>query len=335
MKPVIIMLAALGVACTAASGAPVILNSVPDWHQACLIGGNWGPNNGGNPPAGAANYKAWCTPTAAANVMGYWQDVVGCNVADGAVYASCGLTAWTPPVPNNWQDYEADASSIPTVGGGVRAAGQDLGWHLNTNDQGDQTLPANGAGAGETFRGTKRANVVQGLTNFLTAHGYPGASVLRNGGGAAAIQAGWNDITNEIDAGRPLLGHFDHFNIFSIGDPVFEWGDPTGGDSGTGEEWDPANGLGHTTTIVGYASAGDAANPWANTHAIIVQDNRLYGWEGPNCLGQIWLPFATPRVGAPWMALAPWNSNTLINVPEPTSLLLLSLAGLALLHRRH
>jgi len=316
-------------------GQAGLILGVPDWHQPGLIGAPWGPGGGA-----AGVYRASCTPAAAADVMGYWEDVRGfAGLADGAVYASGNRIAWAPPLPRTWQDATSDAGSIPVVDGLARAAGMDLGWYLNTNDEGDQTLPDNGGtAAGEQFSGTKWVNVQQGLKNYLTANGQPAASVRHRGGGAAGIAQGWNDIVTEINASRPVMGHFDHFNINPLGGPgsdIYDWGDPTDFDSQTGEPWDPAQGLGHTTTIVGYFDAADAGNPFPGIDAIVVQDNRRYLTfggvpEADNILSMITLPFMMPG-GA---ALAPWDSNTLINVPGPGGFAVLLLAGAVAMRRR-
>ena len=308
-----------------------VIIGVPDWHQPCLIGGLNGPDNGGNPAVGAACYKAWCVPTSAADVMGYWRDQQGYGgIADAAAYVNQGTILWTPPTPTDWQDDSADASSIPIVGGGPRAAGADLGWYLNTNDQGDQTLP--NAGGGEAFGGTKIADIQQGLTNYLTAGGYPTASVVHQAFPAAPVPANWITdfltIKGEIDAGRPVLGIFTHgsFSETPPGSDEWEWDYPPYEDDQTGEDWGP-NGSGHVMTIVGYQNPGDVS---ANM-MIVVQDNRRHNVglggmpEADNNLYQHNLPFCTPAGGG----LAPWSGYVTVNVPEPGTWALLLAAAIA------
>jgi len=313
-----------------------LINNVPDWHQPCLIGAPNGPDNGGNPAAGQACYKAWCVPTAAADIMGYWRDVKGCNaIADATPYVSGTTIPWAPPVPTDWQDDAADATSIPLAGGGFRVAGADLGWYLNTNDQGDQTLP--GAAGGGAFSGTKTAAIQQGLTNYLAVHGYGTATVTQ---AACNNLVGWGVIKTEIDAGRPLMGLFVCGAFSQLGgteDPnKWKW-DPSydPNDTQTGEDWGPG-GNGHAMTIVGYLNSGDAGNPYANTDTIIVQDNRRHwvngAWEADNVLGQIALPFYD--VGQQ-QNVAPWTGYVSVNVPEPATLSLLGAGSLlAVLRRR-
>ena len=334
MARVVVSFCAVATALTATSAwAGGLVIGVADWHQPCLIGGGNGPDNGGNPLAGAC-YKAWCVPSAASDIMGFWRDVKGFNgVADAPAYFSGSLIGWAPPVPTDWQDDGADAASIPTVGGGARAAGQDLGWYLNTNDQGDQSLL--GAGGGGAFSGTKTADIQQGLVNYLTAAGYGGATVNES---ICGHVAGWATITAEINAGRPLIGMFTHGAISQVptGGDEWQW-DPSyePNDSDTGEEWGNGANQGHAMAIVGYLNAGDPGNPYANKDTIIVQDNRRHwvggAWEADNTLGQIKLPFYDTLLQ---QGACPWKGDVTIDIPEPSTLLLLSLGAVAALRRR-
>ncbi len=297
---------------------PTIIPSVPDWHQANMI---VPPNGPGGGAAGA--YRAWCTPTSAADIMGWWRDVCKFPVADGPPYASGAVIAWVPPVPPDWQDDEADALDIPIRGSGIaRPVGFDLGWFLNTNDQGDQigvpnALNNGGTPAGEQFTGTLRVNIVNGLRNYLVAHGKPAATITPTVGGVPAIAAGWANIVSEINAGRPLLGEFDHFNLlpFNVAAGLYLWGPTATSDPQTGEIWDYGQGLGHTTTIVGYWPAGSAGSPWPNDNLIVIQDNRRYNLasglpEADNQRIQMLLPFSAA-------AGTPWSRNIAIDLCSP------------------
>ena len=125
---------------------------------------------------------------------------------------------------------------------------------------------------------------------------------------------GWTVIMREIDAGRPLLGHFTQGNL-SLNPPVpdveeyfpdadnyqiGDWdgpGDPNGDDT-TGEVWNPAAGLGHTMTVVGYWLM---PNP-IGTDAIVVLDNRDTPPLNDPTQSQR-LPIVLPWAGAPWAGL--------------------------------
>jgi len=319
-----------------ALGAPVTIAGVADWHQPCLIGAPNGPNNWPNPVAGGPHYRAWCAPTAAADIMGYWRDVKNMNgVADANVYVSMGTINWAPPVPTDWQDDEADASVIPPAPlPNVRtAARSDLGWYLNTNDQGDPAAPGSGAPGAGTFVGSKYVALQSGLLNYLQVAGYASASVVYQAFPAAPVAADWAadwaTIKAEISTGRPLMGLFAHgaFHESFPGSPVWEWGTGTQNDNQTGEDWS-ANGTGHAMTIVGYWDAADGANPQPGTNLILVQDNRQQTINGVpeviNNLSQQPLPFSTPNN----VGLAPWKGYVTVMVPEPGTLALL-LAGLS------
>jgi hypothetical protein len=311
-------------------GAAVIVG-VPDWHQPCLIVAPNGPGPGpGMPPAvGAANYQAWCAPTTAADIMGYWRDVKSfTGLADAVVYNNGVTIPWNPPPPapgnpNDWQDDSADATVIPVMGGGRTAARNDLGWYLNTNDQGDGNLPVIGPPA---FAGTKRLNLQPGLTNYLTAAGYQGSTVTYQAF-AGAWLVDWATIQTEIDAGRPMMGLFSHGSM-SPGNPLnpdgpWSWNpDTITIDPQTGEDWG-SGGTGHAMTIVGYQTWNDPLNNTGN-NLILLQDNRkhviLGQLETDNAFRQISIPFCTPgNVG-----LAPWGGYVAINVvPEPGTWVLL------------
>ncbi|UCF43146.1 MAG: hypothetical protein JSV99_11295 [Planctomycetota bacterium] len=313
------------VACTcgAGFGAPVYIPGVPDWDQPALAAGQ--------SPAGS--WGAWCTPTATANIVGYYNDNGVGGIGDSNVFPA--TPPWTDP---DWQDDTADAS------GGPRA---DLGWYFNTNDIGLGGNPGS-----PTYRGTKLEHILNGTAGNggLVGAGsgyFPSAgltSVCVGNYGSYALnagvyakfdtnrgepnqvyhtdEAGFVQIWLSIDGNRPLLGHFEHFELvgrtdvndfngFSDFNEVndFDWADwgeaPIYGPNGytdevTGEVWDPNRGLGHTVTIVGYWLGGDAGNP-LGADAIIVHDNR----DGRSGSGP--LPLLLPWAGSPWMGL------TLIN----------------------
>ena len=115
--------------------ATFVKGVVPDWNQPYWHGAS-GPNGGPNPgptpcPAGAGTWRSWCTPTSAANVIGYWEDKRGHGISDGAAAPGSGV-AW-PNWPA-WQDYMANGFNRGAVPAGTA---DDLGWYLDTDREGD------------------------------------------------------------------------------------------------------------------------------------------------------------------------------------------------------
>jgi len=309
----------------------IYITGVPDWDQPAMVAGQ--------APAGA--WGAWCVPTATANIMGYYRDKgLSTTIGDATAYPAGGAFG----VNADWQDDTAD---------NVQAARGDLGWYYNTNDMGlgGMTTPS--------YRGTRLVHIEKGMTGsgglvgknnggYFPSHGVNNVSVtnygshLMNSGiysnfdntfetqSTHDYTAGYNEIKNEINAGRPLMGHFDHFALgtkirgsasFGAYDAAL-WGaapvfDPVVGyiDETTGEVWNPDEGLGHTVTITGYILLGDIENPFGKSDAIIVHDNT----DG-------YIPLVLPWNGSPWSGL-----TEISNVPEPMtlSLLVLGMAGMA------
>lgn len=308
-----------------AHAQPSYINGVPDWDQAHLVGG-------GAPGGAMGSWGAWCLPSAMSNIVGFYDDAGVMGIGDGMVYPNSPM--WSTA---GFQDDQA-APTMPRT---------DLGWHLDTNGLGV------GGGAGHT--GTRLVDVFDGLVGingYFPSHSITGASVTNYGadvmpGGvfmgfdntgdmqsAHTMSAGFSFIVNEINAGRPLLGHFAHFNHtgpvnspdmggFFPGDSFddADWADAPmfpAMDSASGEVWDPSAGLGHTVTIVGYWLANDISNPNFGTDSIIVHDNV----DGD--LGGVAKPLVLP-----WATSSnPWQGLTAIdNVPAPGSVVLLFLGG--------
>ncbi|HVP12516.1 MAG TPA: dockerin type I repeat-containing protein [Phycisphaerae bacterium] len=289
---------------------------VPDWNQPYWHGAH-GPNGG--PVGGPAGpWQAWCTPTAAANVIGYWEDKRGHAISDGAVYPASGRV-W-PQWPA-WQDYEANGG--PSRGMLSPVSADDIGWYFDTNHTGD---PAHGNGAhlGTYIKDVSRPawNAKLGLNKFFNDRGAVGFRARTLGVGYAdgglpvlGDLHAWQQITLEIDANRPIMVAFKHWNIItlnqtrsdtspegSLGWSYWNFGAFGGDPWGNGEYWDPnevgPQAVGHYVTAVGYIIANTADDILGNTNWVIVHDT----------VGQ------TPRnVAVPFVHnLVPWLANTTI-----------------------
>jgi hypothetical protein len=259
-----------------------VLTGVPDWSQ---------PFQSPSFTGTSSDWNAWCVPTASANIVGYWDDrLTSLGVGDGQAF----------PLTNNFgvpdfNDQSADGSMGP-----FNFTRLDLGWFLDTNEH-------RSVGPTGTRKGTKLIDIKSGLEDFFESWGIPWLYVRNFGVDTPYMKSsvydefdttfelkdehdlsrGFTEIKREIDAGRPLLGHFGH-GVFqaptggmgTAEDPeVVMWGtDPTneGEQSHTntenGEVWDANAGLGHTMTIVGYLEAG-AGSPHAPSDAVVVLDN--------------------------------------------------------------
>jgi hypothetical protein len=109
---VVAVLVVVTCTCEAGFGAPVYIPGVPDWDQPVL--------------ARAQTYKgmwgAWCTPTATANIVGYYNDNGVAGIGDNQVFPA--TPAWRDP---HWQDDTAEGLDIlslffyGTVGNAVSA----------------------------------------------------------------------------------------------------------------------------------------------------------------------------------------------------------------------
>lgn len=336
----------------ALAAAQFVGGAVPDWDQPYLYGPPISVGPGPDPTPGVADpFDAWCAPTAAANLIGHWEDFHGEPVGDGMAFPltpAFGVTSW--------HDFELDQGRPAS---GPPGPLTDVGWYMDTSNSGDSTF------GNPPHLGTFVQDTHLGLANLLNAissgwnTGTRGTTFglgTESGGGPAvphpdAVSA-FAEAVQEIDADRTLLITWQHWNAIASG--VLLGGDPTrefftfGGNPGTDpwgndEDWDepvdPKLTLGHVTTAVGYIQAGDPDDPGRDatgtmvggpmpTDWVIVHDNVA---ATPR---DVIVPLTLLEYGSPWLA----NTNA-IRTPQipsmrPALALVLAVALAALVLRR-
>jgi hypothetical protein len=237
----------------------------------------------------------FCAPLAMVNILGYWDEVIGLANAQN-------VTAWLQPSNlNKVADY--------------------VGWFMDTNNAGS---PARGNGA-DGHAGTYSKDITPGnvdyvLWNATNPLGTP--PPVLPAGKVGHVWTGVDDhcllpfpvgfplIKTEIDAGRPLVVCYTHWNLnfgTNVTDPqtgevisVYTWGAWSPNSTYPPEQWNDGygeSGIGHAVTCVGYilnwdpdGSGGLPSGNWT-----IVHDT----WA------------TTPKnVAVPWPgAHHPWNSS--------------------------
>ena len=340
---------------SAASAAPVTIANVPDWNQPNKYPGFVQPLDAppGSPP-GPVGVTEWCTPTATANVMGWYEDTQGATfsgLGDGVAFPN------TLPLgyPNNDTNAGA-ADGLPDYQQGQWNDGCiELGYFMDT--QGWKT--------GVNAWGTSRANVPGGIQAYLAQY-LPGSvwkvwNYDRLAGGNVA--AGYSDYLNGgtqptvpamgvvplngvADATpEPVLVHWDAWINWGAG-PILN------ANGITWYDWTQPIGPGHTVTGIGYATNFDPdgpplpgqpnSNPWPLTDWVICHDtwNSTPPAAFPNMMA---VPYWAWTVGQPPPNQTLWQANTHIeyvgqapdgDIPEPATVTLFGLGLLAVLYRR-
>jgi len=300
--------AAVMVVAGAAAGDKII-TGVPDWNQ---------PNDyaAATPGLNLNDAPQWCSPTAGANLMGYWEDQRSCpGLTDGAAFnaspAFPNPANNSPPQGNEWKQGLWHDGMI------------EMGWFMNTGSwQNMLPNPSWPPGAGMTAL----ANIGPGAGAYaagawvdptggggLVKTAYVPASVTKDTVLGAAM---WSNYQAEIDNDRPVLVTFKMW----VDDTV-----PTVTTTVDGQEVEiyPIDLLGsepHTVVGVGYhdPTPGQA---WSGDEEIIGQD----GWASTGTYVMVPVNPANP---APF-----WLQNDYINIPEPTCVALVA-CGVAMLGAR-
>ena len=268
-------------------------------------------------------WNAYCVPSAFSSVMNYHNEVKGLNFQNNFTSQNSTLTQ------TDYMYNYIGRISTSTNTGVTDPMKIDIGYMLNTNAHGHDISDGSHVGT--------RLGDFSKFPDFMTAIA-PGISyeyyykgfnndVSFNKSGnpindysSNEITVAYNDIKTEIDAQRPVILSFNHWNILEIGQltvntdmvTLYEFGayTPTP-DAGNpiyqsdpdyiSEQWNNENNennLGHTVTCVGYVQNHNGKN-W-----VIVQDNVNLPTD----------PNKTPRfVGVPFDALNTWLMSTFID----------------------
>ena len=288
--------------------ADKVMTNVPDWNQPNA----YAPTT---PGLNLNDAPDWCSPTAGANLMGYWEDQRGCiGLTDTQVF---GASPAFPNPPNNAPP-QGDEWKQSLWHDGII----EMGWHMNTGRwQNMLPNPTWPPGAGSTAL----ANIGPGAALYavtpwadpggvMNKTAYPNTTTWKD---TVLGPQMWSNYRAEIDANRPVLITFK------------VWVDTTvpGGtqvvDGQTVETYyldmlmsDP-----HTVVGVGYHDP-TPGQPWNGDEEMITQD----GW---GTTGQyVMVPVIPPAPQGFWM------QNDYITVPEPMTIGLLVLGGLPLLRRK-
>ena len=326
MLPLVIALV-----CPLASAQVVKIAGVPDWNQPStyaaapdtFIQPLDGPPNGA--PNGVAN---WCTPTAGANMMGWFEDQKGyAGLGDGIAYNA--VPNRQQPYPNNdtnagVADLLPDWQQNQWLDGII-----EMGYHMDTQGW------LNGvAHFGTTFGGAP--DCPAGLLTYLNTY-YPAeqwntwqydiaaGAVAANSwqdylnGGFAPVIPGLATVPNDgvIWNSSPVLVTVDKWvnpanqNMFNDGQTEwYDWSSTSTGDA-------------HTVIGMGYALNYDPDGA-----GVLPMANWMIAHDGWTTTG---MDVAVPW--DPYFETSLWWANTHA-VPEPATIGLLLLSGLVLLRRR-
>ncbi len=290
-----------------------LILQVPDWNQPL--------------PYGVGGYPGWCSPTAGANLMGYWEDVMGCvGLTDRQAFNA------SPAYPNTAGTWQQGLYHDGTI---------EMGWHMNTGSWQNQGPPPNfPPNAGSTARAKIGPGLLSYATSAWTDDSYgpnPGTGIVKVAypntswfmhdismiGTQITLQQMWTTYCGEIDVARPVEVTFDKW----VNPLVFNGTMTiTGFPNVTAEmyPWD-VNTDPHSVVGVGYIDISPAfMGSGMGDEWFVCQD----GWPGPGAGGGGTGRYVAVPLDSMWM-----QNDYITDVPEPATLLLV-LGGLAMLRRR-
>jgi hypothetical protein len=229
----------------------------------------------------------FCAPTAMANILGYWDEVMGLPNAQN-------VTAFL--VLHN-----------------LKTVADLVGWFMDTNN------PPNPARGNGPHFGTYAKDITPGNLDYVRWDAAHNFTIAPPPGKLGHVWTGTDDyftttnvgfpfIKTEIDHGRPLVVCYRWWNLIfgtNVTDPqsgkvisVYQWGPQTSNSTNPPEQWNGSYGegcIGHAVTGVGYILNWDPDGPGGlpSGNWTIVHDT----WA------------TTPEnIAVPWSPL-PWNSS--------------------------
>ena len=310
--------------CLGQAGINLVTGNFADWNQPADYANptdNWmAPPDG--PTGGVTN---WCSPTAAANIMGWFEDNSGDPNLMGIADGYTAPNAETPYPDNGVADGSPDYQQNQWHDGTM-----ELGYWMDT--QGWQS----GSGSG-----TPQNNLPGGLQSYIgSAVPMTQWTIWNHPWTGSNGAAGWQDYLGSV-MGTPTLPPVTTppTNGITSNDPVLiswdTWVTPGTGAVGTQGQvewynWSQTSGEPHCTTGVGYAANYDPDGPSGGLPAtdwVIVYDN--WPSTGATTGGLVGVPFWTQQSTTLWRNTTHLEYEGFIPEPSVAMLMLVFLAGSA------